>query len=180
VGLADDVVESLGAPLPRDDFVAQRGLAVGASSPRGPGIAGRPHSQPNPRYGCFLPDLTGFTRFVIERDPAIAAPRAKSPTLPTSSEAVNSPLLLALCLGRVDPVAGSAAWHRHEYATTLEDHQRWVRLRIVCVRCRHSAAPERGLHPTKAPELATNGVRARAVGSCRARRAGRRSLERDG
>ncbi len=41
----------------------------------GAGIAGHPHSQPNPRYRCFLPDLTEFTRFVIERDPAIASRR---------------------------------------------------------------------------------------------------------
>ncbi len=44
----------------------------------GPGIAGHPHSQPNPRYRCFLPDLTEFTRFVIERDPAIASRRKGS------------------------------------------------------------------------------------------------------
>ena len=53
------------------------------------GIAGHPHSQPNPRYRCFLPDLTEFTRFVIERDPAIAALGKASSTLLGSSEGVN-------------------------------------------------------------------------------------------
>jgi hypothetical protein len=53
------------------------------------GIAGRPHSQPNSRYRCFLPDLTEFTRFVIERDPAIAALDKVFSTLLVSSERVN-------------------------------------------------------------------------------------------
>ncbi len=46
---------------------------------RRPGIAGRSPSQPKPRYRCFLPDLTGFTGLVIERDPAIAGLRTGAP-----------------------------------------------------------------------------------------------------
>ena len=46
-------------------------------------------SQPSPRYRCFLPDLTEFTRFVIERDPAIAALGKALSTLLVSSEGVN-------------------------------------------------------------------------------------------
>jgi translation initiation factor IF-1 len=53
------------------------------------GIAGHPHSQPNSRYRCFLPDLTEFTRFVIERDPAIAALRKAFSNLLVPSEGAN-------------------------------------------------------------------------------------------
>jgi hypothetical protein len=66
----------------------QRSAEV-ADGLRRAGIAGHPHSQPNSRYRCFLPDLTGFTRFVIERDPAIAARDKAYSTLVVSSEGVN-------------------------------------------------------------------------------------------
>jgi len=61
----------------------------GAEGLQRPGIAGHPRSQPNPRYRCFLPDLTEFTRFVIERDPAIAAPDLSRSTLLGRPERVN-------------------------------------------------------------------------------------------
>ena len=76
--LANDVVEGAGSPLACENLVAH-----GGSVPlewRGPEIAGHPRSQPKSRYRCFLPDLTEFTRFVIERDPAIAAPRRREST----------------------------------------------------------------------------------------------------
>ena len=69
-----------------------RQRAAGLRTPtvcRRAGIAGHPHSQPNPRYRCFLPDLTEFTRFVIERDPAIAVLDKAISTLLVSSEGVN-------------------------------------------------------------------------------------------
>ena len=83
VSLAAHVVEALRPPLARENLVAQPETRDSAASAwrsaapglRRAGIAGRPRSQPNSRYRCFLPDLTEFTRFVIERDPAIAAHR---------------------------------------------------------------------------------------------------------
>ena len=93
VSLAAHVVEALGAPLAAREPGSSREKHDLGPLPRaqprplrGAGIAGRPRSQPKSRYRCFLPDLTEFTRFVIERDPAIAAHRkATSTTLPPGS-----------------------------------------------------------------------------------------------
>ena len=95
--LPGDLIEVLRSPLSSDDLITQglflpggfEGSLRGAGSravrvrfdwpwcswfsrrPCRRGTAGRTHPQPETCYGCFLPDLTGFTGPRTRADPAI-------------------------------------------------------------------------------------------------------------